>query len=209
MLTSETSGFIIMGALFGLTAGISPGPLLTLVITETITHNKSEGIKVAFAPLITDLPIILIAFFIFSRYSQFNLLMSLISFLGAIFLVYLGYECLRTKGLSIEIQKRKSGSLIKGIIVNILNPHPYLFWITVGTPVALKAYQVSIAAAVIFFLSFYSFLIGSKITIVLLVERSRIFLTNMTYIWTMRILGLSLFIFAALFLVDSIKNLIN
>ena len=198
-----------MGALFGLTAGISPGPLLTLVITETITHNKSEGIKVAFAPLITDFPIILIAFFIFSRYSQFNLLMSLISFLGAIFLVYLGYECLRTKGLGIDIQKRKSGSLIKGIIVNILNPHPYLFWITVGTPVALKAYQVSIAAAIIFFLSFYSLLIGSKITIVLIVERSRTFLTNMTYIWTMRILGLSLFIFAAIFLVDSIKNLTN
>ena len=198
-----------MGALFGLTAGISPGPLLTLVITETLTHNKTEGIKVAITPLITDLPIIIIAFLIFPRYSQFSLLMSMISFLGGIFLVYLGYECLRTKGSGIDIQKRKAGSLLKGIIVNILNPHPYLFWITVGTPVALQAYQISPGTVIIYFLSFYSMLIGSKISIALIVERSRTFLTNMVYLWTMRILGLSLFIFAALFFFDSIKTLIN
>ncbi len=207
MFTGETSGFIIMGVLFGLTAGISPGPLLALVITETITHNKTEGIKVAVAPLITDLPIIIISFFVISRYSQFNLIMSLISFLGGVFLVFLGYECLRTKGLTIDTEKSKSGSLIKGIIVNILNPHPYLFWITVGTPVALKAYQVNLTAVIIFFLSFYLLLIGSKIIVVLIVEKSKTFLSNMVYIWIMRILGVSLFIFAALFFVDSIKKL--
>lgn len=58
MISGESSDFIIMGAIFGFIAGISPGPLLTLVITETITHNKSEGIKIAIAPLITDLPIL-------------------------------------------------------------------------------------------------------------------------------------------------------
>ena len=54
MIPGETMDFIVMGAIFGFAAGISPGPLLTLVITETIKHNKTEGIKVALAPLITD-----------------------------------------------------------------------------------------------------------------------------------------------------------
>jgi threonine/homoserine/homoserine lactone efflux protein len=209
MSTIDTFGFIIMGALFGFTAGISPGPLLTLVISETITHGKSEGIKVAVAPLITDLPIITIAFLIFSRYSQFNILMGLISFLGGLFLVYLGWECLKTKGLEIEIQNRRSESLIKGIIVNILNPHPYLFWVTVGTPVAIKAYQASLSSVILFFITFYAMLLGSKISIALIVERSKTLLTKMVYIWIMRILGLSLFIFAVLFFIDSIKVLIS
>ena len=209
MFTTDSWNIIIMGAFFGFTAGISPGPLLTLVITETIKHNKTEGIKVAVAPLITDLPIIVLALLIFSRYSHFNILMALISLAGGIFLLYLGYECLITKGLGVDIQKSGPVSLVKGIIVNILNPHPYLFWITVGAPVAIKAYQISLSTVIIYFLSFYSLLIGSKIILALLVDRSRIFLNNMLYIWIMRILGFILFIFAALFFFEGIEMLRN
>lgn len=208
MFTTETSGFIIMGAIFGFTAGISPGPLLALVISETLTHNRRAGIKVAIAPLITDLPIILLAFLIFSRFSDVDVLMSLISFTGGIFLVYLSYECLRTKGLDINVQNRKHESLVKGVIANILNPHPYLFWITVGTPIALKAYQISIAAAILYFISFYSLLIGSKIVVALVAERSKAFLTNKLYIVVTRVLGFSLFIFAILFFIEGVKGLL-
>lgn len=132
--------------------------------------------------------------------------MSLISFSGGIFLVYLGYECFRTKGLDIDIKKERSGSLIKGIIANFLNPHPYLFWITVGTPIAIKAYQISLSTLIFYFLSFYVLLAGSKIGVALLVDRTRTFLTNKVYILIVRILGLSLFIFAVLFFIESIKK---
>jgi threonine/homoserine/homoserine lactone efflux protein len=209
MITGETSYFIILGAIFGFTAGISPGPLLTLVITETITHNKIEGIKIAIAPLITDLPIITATFFLLSRFSHLNILLSLISFSGGIYLIYLGYKCLRTKGLEIDIQKSGPGSLIKGIVVNILNPHPYLFWITVGTPIALKAYQISPGTAILYFVSFYFLFTGSKISVAIMVERAKIFLTDKIYIWTMRVLGFTLCIFASLFFADFIKNLKN
>jgi len=203
--TSGAFGLIVMGAIFGITAGISPGPLLTLVITETLTHNKTEGIKVAMAPLITDFPIIALAFLVFTRISELNVLMSLISFLGGIFLIYLGYECFKTKGLDVDNQKNKHKSLLKGVIVNILNPHPYLFWITVGTPIALKAYQLSLTAAVLYFLSFYSLLIGSKIIVALVVDRTKTFISGSLYIWIMRILGFSLVVFAVLFFIESIK----
>ena len=45
------------GILLGLSAGFAPGPLLTLVIAQTLKHNVREGIKVALAPLISDFPI--------------------------------------------------------------------------------------------------------------------------------------------------------
>ena len=210
---SETITFLITGTVFGLTAGISPGPLITLVITETIKHNKVEGIKVAIAPLLTDVPIIFIALWSLSKLSNFspdNLVkldhvFGTIAILGGIFIAYLGYESIKTKGLEIDIQKTKPQSIKRGLIVNALSPHPYLFWITVGAPITFKAYQASLSAALAFIIAFYILLVGSKIGIALIVDKSRNFLKNKVYIWTIRILGIALFVFAALFIKDGLK----
>jgi threonine/homoserine/homoserine lactone efflux protein len=207
MISSESYGIITMGAVLGLTAGISPGPLLALVLTQSITHGRKEGIKVALAPLITDLPIIAGAFLVFSGLAHFNIILSLISFSGGAFLIYLGYECVRTKGLNIDSTIGKPGSLLKGIAANFLNPHPYLFWITVGIPIALKAYQIGTGTVIAFFISFYSMLVGSKIIVSIITDRSKRLLTDRSYIRIIRILGLALFVFAVLFLIEGFKNL--
>ena len=57
----DMTASLLTGVIFGLSAGFAPGPLLTLVITQTLKHNIKEGVKVALAPLLTDLPIILAA----------------------------------------------------------------------------------------------------------------------------------------------------
>ena len=49
-LTLLTNGIIL-----GLSAGFAPGPLSVLVISQTIQYGTGEGVKSAFAPLITDL----------------------------------------------------------------------------------------------------------------------------------------------------------
>jgi threonine/homoserine/homoserine lactone efflux protein len=202
---SETITFLITGTVFGLTAGISPGPLLTLVITETIKHNKAEGIKVAIAPLLTDIPIIVITLLVLSKLANFDPILGTIAILGGIFVAYLGYESIKTKGLEIDIQNVKPQSIKRGIIVNALSPHPYLFWLTVGAPITFKAYQSSLSAALAFIIAFYVLLVGSKVGVAMLVDKSRNFLKNKTYIWTMRILGLALLVFAALFIKDGLK----
>ena len=83
-------------------------------------------------------------------------------------------------------------------MVNMLSPHPYIFWLMVGAPIILKAYQASPVAAFAFSLAFYTMLVGSKICIALLVDRSKTFLKNSVFIWTVRILGAVLLIFALL-----------
>lgn len=185
-----------MGAVFGLAAGISPGPLLTLVISETLRHNKREGIKIAVAPLITDIPIVLLTIFILSKMLHSDIVLGFISILGGIFIAYLGIDSIRSKGIETDVQDLKLKSIRKGIIVNILSPHPYIFWLMVGAPITLKAYQASPLAAFAFIITFYVLLVGSKISIALVVDRSRAFLKNKVFIWTLRILGLVLFIFA-------------
>ena len=87
----EEFTFLISGIIFGLTLGMSPGPLLTLVISETLKHDKKEGIKIAVAPILTDLPIVLITLLILSKLTNFDPILGSISILGAIFIGYLAY----------------------------------------------------------------------------------------------------------------------
>ena len=84
----ESISFLTSGILFGLAAGISPGPLLTLVISETLRHNRKQGIIVAIVPAVTDLPIVLLSVFILAKLSSFNLVLGAISILGALFIGY-------------------------------------------------------------------------------------------------------------------------
>jgi threonine/homoserine/homoserine lactone efflux protein len=206
-MTDNTLHFITIGILLGVSAGLSPGPLLTLVISQTIKHNRKEGIKVAISPLITDLPIILIALFIFNRLAEFDLILAIISLAGGVFVAYLGIEALRIKGLNIDIQDSKSESIKKGIIANFLSPSPYLFWVTVGTPLIFNALKINLLSAILFLISFYVFLIGSKVLIAVLVAQTKVFMNQKTYIIIMRILGLALLSFSFMFFYDGIKYL--
>jgi threonine/homoserine/homoserine lactone efflux protein len=196
---------LITGALFGLAAGISPGPLLTLVISETLKHSRKEGIIIASTPVLTDIPIILLSVFILNKISGFNFVIGSISILGAFFIAYLAYESFTIKSIELDLQKIKIQPLGKGIITNILSPHPYIFWMTVGAPTLLKAFRISPISALSFILGFYLFLVGSKITMAFIVDRSKSFLQSNTYIYIIRTLGLVLLLFAILFFRDGLK----
>jgi threonine/homoserine/homoserine lactone efflux protein len=198
---SETlHAYTISGILFGLTAGLSPGPLLTLVVLETLSHGKKSGIMIAVSPLVTDIPIILMSIILFIKISRFHLLTGIISLLGALYIGYLAYGNLAVRRMEFGPQGNPSHSLRKGILTNILNPNPYIFWCTVGAPLVMNAYKNNAAAAFFFLSGFYICLVGSKIALTLIVDRSRIFLNSTIYVYCIRILGCLLLLFAFVFL---------
>jgi len=199
--------FIISGIVFGLGGGLTPGPLMTLVITETLKHGTKEGLKVAMAPLITDLPVVIVSILLLSKISEIDLVIGLISLIGAVFLVYLGYESFTYKGVEIDNQFFKPQSLKKGIIANIFNPAPILFWISVGAPMVLKGYEISLWASIYFIFFMYLFLVGSKILTAVLVGKSRQFLNSRNYMMIIKILGVVLFVFAFMFFKDGLELL--
>lgn len=203
----ESFPFLISGMVFGLAAGISPGPLLTLVISETLKHNRKEGVFVAMAPLLTDIPIVLVTLFIISKLSSSDTILGIIALMGAFFIGYLGYESITIKEISSNQQKIKSQSLKKGIVTNFLSPHPYLFWIAVGAPMVLKAYYISLISSIFFIVGFYALLVGSKVIVVFITDKSKDFLKSNTYVVIIKVLGIALFFFAVLFIRDGFKLL--
>src|ERR1041385_8373893 len=57
--------FLLLGTGIGFVAGVSPGPVLTLVVTETLKNGWMRGAAVAAGPLLADGPIVVIALTVF------------------------------------------------------------------------------------------------------------------------------------------------
>lgn len=199
--------FLTIGIILGLSAGFAPGPLLTLVISETLQHDVKSGVKVALAPMITDLPIIIVTLFILGKLSNFHNVLGIISLIGGLFILFIGWESIRTKGVELNLQETRPQSLTKGILVNALNPHPYLFWFSVGAPTMTRAMRENIIAPLAFIISFYVLLVGSKIVLAILVGKSKSFLGGNVYIYIMRFLGLILWVLALVLFRDGLKLL--
>lgn len=199
--------YLTIGTVLGLAAGFAPGPLLTLVISETLQHDIKSGIKVAIAPIITDLPIILLTLFVLSKLSNFNSILGIISFIGGFFILFMGYKSIRTSGVTLNDNKVEPRSLMKGMLVNALSPHPYLFWFSVGAPIMTKAMSLNYSSPLAFIVSFYFFLVGTKIVLALLVGHSKSFFRGNMYLYTLRCLGLILCVFSIVLFHDGLKLL--
>lgn len=197
----------LFGVVFGLAAGLMPGPLLALVIQQTLRHGPGEGIKVAAAPLLTDLPIVAAALFALNRLADADGVLGAISLLGAAFLGHLAYESVTTDLAAHAGPATTPRSLQKGVAANLLNPHPYLFWLTVGAPILWHAWATSPVNAAGFLVAMYGCLVGSKMLVALLVERGRTVLTSRAYVLLVRALGIILLVFAMLFLRDGLRYL--
>ena len=198
---------LFVGAMFGLSAGLAPGPLLALVISQTLQHNAREGVIVAAAPVVTDVPIIVGSYFVLQQFSGFRPLLGLISTAGGVYVLYLAYETLKTAPVELGAEHSEPHSLRKGALTNFLNPHPYLFWATVGVPFFLTARQSDPGAAWAFILSFYLLLVGSKVALALTVDRFRTFLQGKVYHWSMRFLGVALTVFSIMLFRDAFDHL--
>ncbi|MGD8368205.1 MAG: LysE family transporter [Desulfobacterales bacterium] len=195
---------LMSGLLLGLAAGAAPGPLLALVVTQTLRFGTAEGLKVAAAPLITDLPIVLASIFLLSRLTARESVLGLISVAGGVYVCFLAWESFRTAPVELQPEAADPQSWRRGALVNFLNPHPYLFWMTVGGPLVLRAWRESPSAPVLFIFGFYGTLVGAKLAIALAAGRFRGFLSSSVYRTLVRVLGFLLAVFGLVLFWDGI-----
>ncbi|CRI66607.1 Lysine exporter protein (LYSE/YGGA) [Thiocapsa sp. KS1] len=185
---------LVTGIVLGLSAGLAPGPLLTLVIAETLRGDAAAGIRVALAPLVTDLPLILLTLLLLTRLSDARPVLGVISLIGGGYLLVMGYGHLRSRSLSYDrpAQPPRPRSLARGALANVLSPYPYLFWLAVGGPLMAKALPAGLVGPGLFIVAFYAMLVGSKVVLAILVGRSKGILTGPWLILSFRLIGLLL-----------------
>lgn len=202
-MISGAAGAALSGAALGLSAGISPGPLLALVIVQTLSYSFREGVKVAAAPLLTDLPIVAAALGLTLALAEHPRLLAAITLCGALFLAKSAWDSLRYAGPEEARARELPRSVQKGMLANFLNPSPYLFWGAVGAPLLAQCWAAGQGAAAAFLAGFYVCLVGSKVLIAWLTGRLGPVMGGRGYLWVMRGLGLMLLLYAALFARDA------
>src|SRR3989344_3197595 len=139
----ELAPFIAIG-IISLLAAMSPGPDFVVVTKNSLLGSRRTGlftaVGVGFGILLhVAYSLLGIGFVI----SQSILLFSIIKYIGALYLLYLGYKLLRAKKtVSSEIGVNDSkvaisalGALREGFLTNALNPKATLFFLSIFTQV--------------------------------------------------------------------------
>lgn len=198
---------ILTAIVLGATSGLSPGPLLTLVVAESFQKGFRAGAAVAFAPIVTDAPIVLLMTTLASALSSMNYVIGALYLAGSGYLVYLSVEIFRIRGMGVDVEPNIRASFVKGIVVNLLNPAPYVFWLTVGAPLLLQAKEISWAVVAAFLGVFYGLLVGAKLLLAVLIGKNRHLLEGGYYKAVMRLMGLFLLFFAVVFVKGGVERM--
>ena len=210
-LLVEPSAWALVSAalLMGLGEGLKPGPLNTLVISETLQHNWKAGMKVSLSPLITDAPIITISAFLWSQATSLSGVESALYLAGAAFLTWLGIDGLRSASPDYSDFEKTDAehSLRRGIITNLLNPNPWMFWTLAGAPFMVAAWNQSAWMPFAFVIPFLTVLIGVKILIAVSFDRSKQWMSDGGLLWSIRISSIALLALAILFAMQGFTNL--
>jgi len=167
--------YFLQGAALGFAAALTPGPFQTYLISETLSGGWRRGGPVAFAPLISDLPIIILSLFLLNQLPEYFLRIT--SLAGGIFVLYLAWRLwLNWRSGVGQIDADNSStnrSLWRGVITNLLGPGPYLFWALVSGPILLSALRQSIFVGLSFLIGFYGVMVLSLLGIVILFDQTR------------------------------------
>ena len=192
----DIPAFLLTGLTLGLAAGLTPGPLQALICVQTLAHGPREGARAGLAPLLTDLPVMVLCLAALSALSSHAWLMGALSLAGGVVVLRFGWGALRSGPFDPAGGALDAKSLRKGFATNILNPKMILFWGAVGAPTVLAAYARSPFAAAAFLFGFYLALIGTNVALAWLSGRFARFLSGPGYVWTMRALGVLLILIA-------------
>jgi len=121
---------ILAALAFGISAGLKPGPLGVYVIHQTLHRGYTAGLSASFAPFISDGPIIALAFLVLSQFQNTPLILAFIAFAGALYLLTLGWRIFHID--STESEQDAPANFFTAVKINLLNPIPYIFWMTAG-----------------------------------------------------------------------------
>ncbi|MBN1397470.1 MAG: LysE family transporter [Bacteroidetes bacterium] len=166
--------YLILGITFAFAAAVQPGPLQSYLISQALRKGWKHTLPAAFAPVISDGPIIILAMFVLSNISES--IVNLLYFAGGVFVLYLAMDAWKAwKKFDSEkiIQSASSRTtLSQAVTVNFLNPAPYLGWSLVMGPILLNAWRESYFYGIALLLAFYTTIVVSQMAIVILFSQA-------------------------------------
>ena len=204
METDLILGLAIAGATLGIVEGIKPGPLLTMVIRETLSGGLRAGLWTAAAPIFTDGPLVIFSLFAAAWIATNPSALLVITLAGAIFLAQMGYECFGLEPPNMdEDAPPPTGSFLRGVITNLLNPNVYVFWFLIGGPLMASAADEEILAPIAYAITVLVTIMLTKATIAYAIHRASGNISATVYRRLLAICGLVMIGFSLYYAIEA------
>jgi threonine/homoserine/homoserine lactone efflux protein len=167
--------YLLQGLTLGFAAVVQPGPFMAYLITQTLTHGFRKTWTVAFAPLISDGPIIALALLVLIQMPPW--LQRGLNLVSGAFILYLAWGSYRQwrSFTALEGQFAPAGnqSVFKAATMNALNPMPYIYWSLVTGPILIAGWRESPAFGLTFLGGFYLIMVSGLLAIMGLFDTAR------------------------------------
>jgi len=166
---------VIQGIGYGFAAAVQPGPFQTYIVTQTLNNGWRNTLLAAFAPLISDGPIIVLVLLVLSQVPAW--MQRFLYVASGLFVLYLavnafiGWRNFETAGMAAPPSSQQS--LFRAAAMNVLSPGPYIYWSLVTGPVLLAGWREAPANGIGFLIGFYVAMIITSAGIIVLFGTAR------------------------------------
>jgi threonine/homoserine/homoserine lactone efflux protein len=152
--------YFLQGAALSLSAALMPGPFQAYLLSQALKLGWKRTLPAALAPLASDGPIIALVLIALTQIPIW--LLEAIQIAGGVFILYLARRMvatLRDAQPLLEPQPATRETFTHAVIINVLNPNPYLWWSVIGAPIVLEGWRESPTLGIAFLAGFYGLFI--------------------------------------------------
>jgi len=131
--------FLASVLLISLSGVLLPGPLFAVTIKKA-SKNKTAGILIAVGHGIVELPLMLLIFFLLSKFTIPPIVQVGVGLIGGFLMVFMGLQAFRNRNKQDETAvNMKRESILAGAWTTAANAGFILWWLTIGTTLILNA----------------------------------------------------------------------
>lgn len=146
---------IVIALILGSFAGLAPGPYTTMVAGTALEQGFRPAAQLALAPLIADVPPLVVTALILERLNGGALMV--LGIIGGLMILYIGLRFLfrwRRGDLPLDPDHphvpRQSARFWHVAVATAVSPVPWIFWLAVGSPLMLRSWSHSPAEGLLF-----------------------------------------------------------
>src|SRR4030042_2634542 len=146
---------IFIGSMIvGFSGALVPGPMLTLVISSVARKGFWTSFFIVVGHSLLELVVVISFFLGILKYLSSPLITKIIGILGGTLLLYIGVDIIISvfkKKYTIDFKSmlkqrtitgKSTGTVIlKGILISLMNPYWYIWWISIGAAFLIKSVE--------------------------------------------------------------------
>jgi len=154
----ELAALFLNSFLIGFSGAMMPGPLLAVDIAETHRHGWRTGPVISIGHAIAEIGVVVVLAFGVAAVASHPMVARTIGVVGGLALLLMGgsmaWDTLKKRiSYDVTVSGKQTGYKLagKGITASLSNPYWFIWWVTIGLALLVRAQEFGIIGPVVFY----------------------------------------------------------